>query len=66
MLLYVLVNGEAEYSVSALAETLGSSRKAVHAAIKHLTTLGLLVVMEPAKGSRGGTYQARLQPSQEN
>lgn len=59
-MLYILANGEAEYSVSKLAESLGSSRKAVHAALRHLVSLGLLLCIELPKGSKGGIYRAYL------
>lgn len=61
VLLFVATNGEAEYSVTSLADSLGSSRKAVHAALRHLTTLGMILTLEHPRGRRGGIYKAALQ-----
>lgn len=60
VLLYIATNGESEYSVSRLTESLGSSRKAVHVALRHLTFLRLVIIVERSRGRRGGVYKVDL------
>lgn len=56
--LYLLYEGEGEYSVRGLAEALGLSLKSVHDALSALLERGLLEEVAPPAGSRPGRYRA--------
>ncbi len=60
VLLYIATRGEGEYSVSSLAKALSLSRRAVHVALRHLTSLDLVEILEYPRGRRGGIYRAKI------
>jgi predicted transcriptional regulator len=55
---HVLAEGVGEYPVRRLAEELGITTASAQKALAALVERGLLEVVEPAAGSRGGKYRA--------
>lgn len=51
--------GEGEYSSRSLARDLGIGHDAAYAALRALVERGLLEVVRPPAGSRGGVYRVR-------
>ena len=57
ILTYINANGDDEYSVSALSQTLAVSRKSTHNALRRLVRQGFLDITEEASGRRANAYR---------
>lgn len=57
VLLHIALQGEDEYSVSILSNTLSVSRKSTHIALRRLVSKGYLKITEKASGRRATAYR---------